>query len=160
MKIIAMYKNGEKVPDGWLIDKNGVPTNDPKDYREGGVLLPFGGYKGYGLAMMVEFFASVLSGAGITSEAKAWNTDPDLSEGGNVGHFIMALNVGSIADKDEFVSRSELLIDRLTGAERAVGVDKIYYPGEKEKISMQNCLDSGEIDVADDTLAAIEELLN
>lgn len=157
MKVIAMHKNGEKLPDGWLIDKNGVPTNDPADYRNGGVLLPFGGYKGYGLALMVELMAAALSGANTLSRAKAWNVVPS-DEGGSLGHFFMALDVSKITDKDEFISRAEQVIDEITGSKLAEGADKIYYPGEKEKISKEACLASGTVEVADDVLAAIEAL--
>ena len=158
MKIIAMQKTGEKVPDGWMIDKDGNPTNDPNEYGKGAVLIPFGGYKGYGLSMMVELF-SALSGANTLHNIKAWNKTPS-EEGGSVGHFFMAVDISKMTDKDEYVSRVEGILDELANSELAKSADKIYYPGEKEKISLAACQKSGTVEVADATLAAIDALLS
>ncbi len=61
------------VPDGWVIGKDGKPTNDPRQLRQGGALLPMGGpdggYKGYGLAVMVEILCGLLTGLGFGVEA-------------------------------------------------------------------------------------------
>ena len=159
MKIIAMYKNGEKVPEGWMIDKDGNPSTNPGDYLEGGTLLPFGGYKGYGLAMMVELLAASLSGANCLGDAKAWNVVPG-KDGGSIGHLFMAIDVSKITDTADFIRRNERIIDGIAASKLAVGADKIYYPGEKEKISKEACLKIGTIDVNDETLAAINNLYN
>ena len=157
MKILAMLKNGERIPDGWFVDKLGRPSNNGEDFRNGGVLLPFGGYKGYGLAIMVEMLAGVLPGAANPATVKAWNKVPQ-ENGGNVGHFFMALDISKITDRDAFISRAEALIDELATAKLAEGADKIYYPGEKEKISKDACLAKGEVEVSDAILEAIEKL--
>ena len=158
MKIIAMMKEGRLAPDGWLIDKDGRPSNNPKDYLDGGVLLPFGGYKGYGLALMVETFAAALSGSAMTKNVHAWNKNPETC--GNVGHFFMALDVSKICDKDEYISRVEGLIEEIASADLAEGADKIYYPGEKEQILKNECLTAGTVEVKDEILAEIEALYN
>ena len=158
MKIIQMQNEGKSVPDGWMIDKHGKPTNDPNEYGNGAVLIPFGGYKGYGLAMMVELFAA-LSGSNTLYGIKAWNKEPS-DEGGNVGHFFMALDISKLTDKDEYVARVESVLDELAAKELAEGATKIYYPGEKEKISLAACMESGTVEVADDTIAAIDALLD
>ena len=157
MKIIAMKKNGERLPDGWIIDKTGRPSNDPSDYTSGGVLLPFGGHKGYGLAVMVELLAAALPGAGVLSQAKAWNKEP-AEEGGNVGHFIMAIDPSKLTDRDEFISRVEGAIDEIISSPRAEGADRIYYPGEKEKISKAAHLASDSVELPDDVIEAINAL--
>lgn len=74
----------KKVPEGWMLDAEGHPSDNPKDYLDGGVLLTFGGYKGYGLALMVEMFAAVLSGSAVTKDVHACNNISGKS--GNVGH--------------------------------------------------------------------------
>ena len=59
-KIGVAMARGEPVPPGWLIDADGKPTTDPRKLRQGGALLPLGGaegYKGYGLAAIVEIFS-------------------------------------------------------------------------------------------------------
>ena len=158
MKIIKMQNDGVPVPDGWMIDKEGVPSNNAADYLAGGTLLPFGGYKGYGLALMVEAFAATLSGAAMTKDVHAWNSTPGTS--GNVGHFFMALDVSKMGSKDEYIARIENMIDEIASSKLAKGVDKIYFPGEKEQISRKACLDAGLVNVDDATLADIEALYN
>ncbi len=64
-KLRDAVKRGESIPATWATDRGGRPTTDPKAAIEG-FLLPFGGYKGYGLAVMVDLFAGVLSGASYT----------------------------------------------------------------------------------------------
>jgi len=156
MKIIQMLEEKKAVPDGWMIDKDGRPSNNPADYMAGGVLLPFGGYKGYGLALMVETFAAVLSGAATTHNVHAWNATPGTS--GNVGHFIMALDVSKICDAEEYAKKVEGIIDEIKASELAEGADMIYYPGEKEKFARAKCLEEDAVFVADSTMALIEEV--
>jgi len=156
MKIIQMLEENKQVPNGWMIDKDGRPSNNPADYMEGGVLLPFGGYKGYGLALMVETFAAVLSGAATTHNVHAWNSVPGAS--GDVGHFIMALDVSKIGNAENYAKRVEGIIDEIKGSQLAEGADMIYYPGEKEHNSVAKCLEEGTVFVADSTLALIEEV--
>ena len=158
MKIIQMQNEGKSVPDGWMIDKDGRPSNNPADYLAGGTLLPFGGYKGYGLALMVEAFAATLSGAAMTRDVHAWNSTPGTC--GNVGHFFMALDVSKIGSTEEYVKRIEGMIDEISSSKLAVGADKIYYPGEKEQIAKAKCISEGEVEVNDATLADIEALVN
>ena len=155
MKIIQMLEEKKQVPNGWMIDKDGHPSNNPADYMEGGVLLPFGGYKGYGLALMVETFAAVLSGAATTHNVHAWNSVPGAS--GNVGHFILALDISKICNPESYAKRVEGIIDEIKGSQLAEGADMIYYPGEKERNSVAKCLEEGSVFVADSTLALIEE---
>jgi len=156
MKIIQMLEEKKQVPNGWMIDKDGRPSNNPADYIDGGVLLPFGGYKGYGLALMVETFAAVLSGAATTHNVHAWNSVPGKS--GNVGHFIMALDVSKISNAENYAKRVEGIIDEIKGSQLAEGADMIYYPGEKERYAVAKCLEEGTVFVADSTLALIEEV--
>ena len=157
MKIIKMHNEGKQVPDGWMIDKDGVPSNTPADYLEGGILLPFGGYKGYGLALMVETFAATLSGAAMTNNVHAWNMTEGAS--GNVGHFFMALDISKMQSLEEYVARIEGMIEEIASSKLARGADKIYYPGEKEQILRSRCLESGLVEVDDAVLADIDALL-
>ena len=96
---------GLPAPDGWVLDKEGNPSNDPKIAREkGGFLTSLGGspenssYKGYGLAAMVNILGSCLSGATLI-------TDPQHTRkprGMDIGHFFMAIDPGIFRDGDDF----------------------------------------------------------
>jgi LDH2 family malate/lactate/ureidoglycolate dehydrogenase len=120
---------------------------------KGGTLLPFGGYKGYGLAMLVETLAAVTSGAAIAKDVHAWNSNPE--KGGNTGHFFMALDLNKLGNADEFKDKVDGLIDQIKSAKKAKGVEKIYFPGEIESEKMKKCLESGYVEILDDTMQAI-----
>ena len=155
-KVIALEKEGKPVPLGWIIDKNGNPTTDASEYMKGGTLMPFGGYKGYGLAMMVEIFAATLSGAAMTKDVHAWNTNSEV--GGNVGHMFMAIDLSKFSSPEEYAKRVEALIDEIKASRKADGVEKIYYPGEIEKDRLEACLKEGSVEILDSTMEAISEL--
>ena len=152
-KVIRLEKEGKPVPLGWIIDKNGNPTTDASEYMKGGTLLPFGGYKGYGLAMMVEVLAGTMSGAAMTGDVHAWNQNPDV--GGNVGHLFVAMDLEKLGDPLAYGARVEKMIDEIKAAKKAEGVEKIYYPGEIEQEKLAKCLADGFLEISDETMAAI-----
>ena len=153
-KVVQLANEGKSVPLGWIIDKNGRNTTDPSEYEKGGTLLPFGGYKGYGLAMMVETLAATLSGAAMTKNVHAWNTSPDT--GGNVGHFFMALDIERLGNADDYKSRVDDMIDEIKNSKKAEGIDKIYYPGEIEMEKLKKCTADGYVIIADETMESVE----
>ena len=155
-KVVQMDKEGKKLPDGWIIDKNGNPTNDPSEYEKGGTLLPFGGYKGYGMAMMVETLAATLSGAAMTKNVHAWNENPE--EGGNVGHFFMALDIEKMGDAASYKKRVDDMIDEIKESKKAPGVEKIFYPGEIEMGKLEKCISEGFVEIADETMESVERV--
>jgi len=155
-KIVQMDKEGKKLPLGWIIDKDGRETTNPADYELGGTLMPFGGYKGYGMAMMVETLAATLSGAAMTKNVHAWNTNPDC--GGNVGHFFMAIDISKLGDPDAYKDRVDAMIDEIKGAKKAQGCQEVFFPGEIEQRKMANCLAEGVVDILDDTMESVERV--
>ncbi len=155
-KIVQMDKEGKKLPEGWIIDKDGNPTTDPGEYEKGGTLLPFGGYKGYGMAMMVETLAATLSGAAMTKNVHAWNTDENC--GGNVGHFFMAIDISKLGSPDEYKKRVDDMIDEIKNSKKAEGIEKIYYPGEIEMEKLAKCLNDGFVEIADETMESVERV--
>ncbi len=150
-KIIKLAEEGKPCPPGWIIDKDGNDTTDASAYEKGGVLLPFGGYKGYGMAMMVETMAAALSGAAMTKDVHAWNVNP--AENGNVGHFFMAMDIKA----QNFEARMEEMITEIKSSEKAVGASEIFYPGEIEAGRQAACEAEGMVDVAEETLEAMAE---
>lgn len=155
-KVVQMDKEGKKLPDGWIIDKDGNPTNDPSEYEKGGTLLPFGGYKGYGMAMMVETLAATLSGAAMTKNVHAWNETPE--EGGNVGHFFMALDIEKMGDAASYKKRVDDMIDEIKESKKAPGVEKIFYPGEIEMGKLEKCISEGFVEIAEETMESVERV--
>ena len=154
-KVIKAAKDGVPLPDGWLIDKDGNQTNDAKQYELGGTLLPFGGYKGYGLAMMVEVLAAALSGSAMTKNVHAWNDIEGKS--GNVGHFFIALDVKKMVSADCFEKRVENMIDEIKSSRKAKNINTIYFPGEIENIKYRGCSEKGLIEINDQTMLAFAQ---
>ena len=127
-KVALAHNLGEPVPDGWLIDSRGRPTNDPGVILEDppGSLLPLGGpvgYKGFGLGLAVEALAGALSGAGCT--------DWDRIRGGNAV-FLNVINVASFARPEIFHAQMQGFLERIKASPRAPGFDEIRIPGERE----------------------------
>ena len=128
-KIIVADIEGRPVPLGWALDSSGKPTTNAKEALLG-ALLPLGGYKGSGLAIIVDVFSAVLSGAMTSPHVNELRFDPD--KGQNVGFFFGAIDVGSFEDVDVFKTRIDQLIDELKGCQKMEGVEEIFMPGEIE----------------------------
>lgn len=129
-KLILAAEEGKSIPDGYLLTKDGKPTNDPSEIYKGGIMLPVGDHKGYGFAVMVEMMTSLLGGDGLLSSIHSWNTVPGRDAGS--AHCFMAINPKYFGGLEPFVARTEKMIDELKSSNLAPGVDKIRYPGEKE----------------------------
>lgn len=113
---------GKPLPEGLAIDAGGKPITDPAKVSEG-ALLPFGGPKGFGLSLMVETLAGIITGAGVgKGVASLYN---DFTRTGDNGHFLMALDVARWMDLDSYHARFEGLV----AAIKASG-DGVLLPGE------------------------------
>ena len=130
-KVAMAADEGKRIPLGWMLDREGNPTTDPWSYANGGTMVPFGGYKGYGLSMMVESLAGILSGAALLKDIHAWNKDPETC--GNVGHCFLSIDPGRINPGFDVAKRAEEMICQLRGHRRSPGVEHIYFPGEIEQ---------------------------
>ncbi len=129
-KIVQAYREGQKIPLGWGMDKEGNYTDDPLTALTSGIQPPLAGYKGYGLAMLVEIFSGVMTGArfGKATVGKTWKPENKL----NVGHFFMAMNPAMFVSLEEFKNRIELLIADVKSVQLMDGIERVYVPGEIE----------------------------
>ncbi|MCL1999809.1 MAG: Ldh family oxidoreductase [Planctomycetes bacterium] len=138
--ILLAIKNGLSIPDGWAVDKDGNPTNDAQAAYDG-LVLPVGGYKGYGLTLIGCILGGVLSGAAIGDQVTDLYGDFDRNQ--NVGGFMWALDIAAIMPVAEFKARMDGLIQQLRAARKMPGVDRIYVPGEKEYLTKEDNLKNG-----------------
>ncbi|CDX14571.1 putative malate dehydrogenase [Mesorhizobium sp. ORS 3324] len=123
-KLELAIARGEEIPKGWLIDAEGHPTTDPRDYRNGGVLMPLGGaegHKGSGLAAIVELLCRLLTGPG--SGAK-------LADREKFGCFLAVFNVAAFRPLDEFKKEVADFAQRLKSAAPSEDSSGVFYPGE------------------------------
>jgi LDH2 family malate/lactate/ureidoglycolate dehydrogenase len=128
-KVRRAAQRGEPIPLGWALDKEGRPTTDAQAGYEG-VVLPVGGVKGSGLALMMEILAGVMSGANFGGEVRNQYFDFDAPQ--NVGHCFIALRPDMFMPLQDYIARMEALATRAKATERAEGVDEILLPGEPE----------------------------
>ncbi len=128
-KIILAEKEGKSIPEGWAVDKSGNPTTDSRAALEGAV-LPLGGPKGSALALMVDIFSGVLTGACWGPHLNSmWS---DFKDPQQVGHFIGAINIKGFMPPDQFQERIKQLIKEIKGVPAAPGFKEVYLPGEIE----------------------------
>jgi uncharacterized oxidoreductase len=117
-------ERGEPVAEGLIRDADGRMSTDPDDFYAGGMLLPVGGHKGYGLSVMIELVGGVLGGAGIASMA---------GYTGDFGTVLLAFRIDTFQPADEFRARSEEFCHHLTATTPADGHDEVLVPGEPEE---------------------------
>jgi LDH2 family malate/lactate/ureidoglycolate dehydrogenase len=152
-KIHLARQRGEQIPEGWALDEQGASTTSP-DAALAGVTLPMAGHKGYGIALMMDVLAGVLSGSGFGPDVAG----PFQSEKpGRVGHFVLALNIEAFISLEEFDQRQEELIASIKRNKLAEGAAEILYPGEREALLADTSAKNG-IDLPGETIAALEVL--
>jgi LDH2 family malate/lactate/ureidoglycolate dehydrogenase len=126
-KVKTKAQRGEMMPHGWMMDREGEPLLDPRRADEG-FLLPIGGYKGYGLALVFGLLAGTLNGAAMGRDVVDFNKDDTTPT--NTGHAIVALDVKAFGDVTDFKRRVDALVRDLRASERMPGVDAVRIPGE------------------------------
>ena len=140
-KIQKAADEGKKIPLGWAVDKEGKPTEDPNEALKGS-LLPIGGYKGYGLAMVIDILSAIISQSayGLNIGDKF---DPNCTDPERIGHFMLAIDVSKFLDLDTFKKSMDEYIDTMKNTEKAVGVEEIYVPGEIEFLRAEKIKETG-----------------
>lgn len=138
-KIFLAAQRREKIPPTWALNAEGEPTDDPHEAMTG-VLLPVGGYKGYGLALVMQVLSSVLSGStfGPTMPPMA---NPSQPQGH--GHFFLALDIAHFIPVEEFRHSMAQVVAEQRDVPLAKGIDRIYLPGEIEHLKRQERLHNG-----------------
>lgn len=140
-KIVLAGKRGESIPAGWAADRNGVETTDPAEALDGGTLLPFSGPKGFGLAVVVDVLAGVLTGAGFGKTV--YSPFHDFDHPQQVGHFFMVLDPERFLGREIYNNRISTLVRDILESPRAPGVDKLYLPGGIEAQTQERRLREG-----------------
>ena len=138
LKVVQYQKAGKKVPNGWVVDADGLPTNDPKGNEFS--MCPMSAHKGYCLAFLVETLTTVLSGGSF--DIKSWLFGPPESQS-NLGHTMLVIDVNKMMDPMQFAQRLEEYTRQIVDAPKAVGSDKIFYPGEPNWINYDKAVQDG-----------------
>ena len=127
-KVKIKAQRNETMPEGWMMDRQGNALTDPKRADEG-FLLPIGGPKGYGLALMFGLLAGTLNGAAFGSDVVDFNRD--FSTLTNTGHLIVAVNIAAFADVPAFKMKVDEIWELMKSSPLLPGFDEIRLPGER-----------------------------
>ena len=147
-RIMMAMKRGERIPEGWALDRNGKPTTDPKEAIEHGSLFAIGGAKGTMLALSFELICAALTGAAIGPEA-----DSFFSEEGNrprIGQAFMAIDPGGLAGMKTYWERTEAVVAAM------LSDPEVRLPGARRFASEESAKKG--VEVPDDLMAQIEKL--
>jgi len=150
-KIALSVARGEQIPQGWIIDAEGRHTTDPTQYRKGGALLPLGGsegYKGSGLAAMVEVLCGLLTGLGFGVEPTGRHND---------GTFMAVFNVAAFRPLKDFEKEVGEFARYLKATPPSEGSPGVFYPGEIEYIREKKRRAEG-IEIEDATWDKLKQL--
>jgi L-2-hydroxycarboxylate dehydrogenase (NAD+) len=130
-KIRLKAQRNEPMPEGWMIDRQGQPLTDPKRASEG-FLVPVGGPKGYGLALMFGLLAGTLNGAAFGRDVVDYTVDSKTAS--NTGQAIMAVDIGAFADVQAFKQDVDEVWDVMKSSPTLPGVDEVRLPGERSEM--------------------------
>jgi len=147
-RIMMAMKRGERIPEGWALDRNGKPTTDPKEAIEHGSLFPIGGAKGAMLALMFELICAALTGSAIGAEA-----DSFFSEEGNkprIGQAFIAIDPSGLSGMNTYWERTETIVGTM------LADPEVRLPGAR-RFAAETSAKKG-IEVPDELIAQIEKL--
>jgi len=120
---------GDQLPRNVAADEYGEPTRDPEEAVQ---LLPLGGYKGFGLSMVVELFNGLLSGMDVGRNVSEMYGE-DISNRRNLGHYYAAFDIDAFVDSNEFKQRLQKLAESIRNEPRRGEETPNYVPGDPEK---------------------------
>src|SRR6266516_3239344 len=155
-KVFAAATLGRTIPAQWLLDANAQPTTDPTLFSHAASLTPLGGYKGYGIAVLIEVLSAVLTGASIRWQVLSWSfSDPSKPTGH--GAAFIAINIVPFMPVEQFKERMDQTIREIRAAEKSGGAERIYLPGEMEWSRRDKALAEG-MDLPADVVASLRDL--
>ncbi|WP_045522655.1 ureidoglycolate dehydrogenase [Neobacillus niacini] len=137
-KVLNAKEYGKQIPSDWGIDEDGNPTTDPGKVA---YLSPFGGAKGYGLAMVVEIFSGLLSGSAFGPQIPKMFAD--YKKMLDIGHFFMAIDPAKFTMAETFLDNMDLMIRQIHSLVPAKGFTKVLVPGEIEAMQEEKRKNEG-----------------
>ena len=151
-KLEILQRKNQQAPTGWIQKKNGDPSLNPHELKDGGALLPLGGdrdhgsHKGFCLGAWVDIFSAVLSGANYgpwVPPFVSFLAPPTDPVGEGIGHFVGAMRVDAFRPADEFKHHMDNWITRFRSAKTVEGEASVIIPGDPERESEAERTTSG-----------------
>ena len=165
-KLEILQRKAQPAPTGWIQDKQGQPSTNPKEVSLGGALLPLGGdythgsHKGYCLGAVVDIFSAVFSGANYGPWVPPFVSflDPPADPvGQGIGHFLGAMRIDAFRSADEFKQHIDRWITTFRQAQVAEGHERVLIPGDPERATEARRREEG-IPLLDAVVADLTEL--
>jgi LDH2 family malate/lactate/ureidoglycolate dehydrogenase len=138
-KIRLAEKKGISIPFGWALDPDGQPTQDPSLAMKG-TLLPIGGPKGYGLALIVDILSGVMTGSDYGSHVPSTQ---DMDKKVTAGFLFQVIDISAFVERNQFIQDIQSLISDIRNSPKSKDVERIYLPGEIEWLNKQKRLAQG-----------------
>ena len=154
LKVIQAKKDGNKIPNTWIVDKDGRPTDNPDNYPKEGAMLPMAGHKGYGLALMVDLLTGVLAngGSSLTGEIDSWLFN--MKKPNNVSQTFVVIDISKFISVEDYKERTKQIGDIIHGTAKVSGVERLYLPGEMEWDKFSN----NTLELPEDVVDSLTEL--
>ena len=153
-KIRRAERLQEAIPPGWALDASGAPTTDPAAAMKG-TLLPIGGPKGYGLALMIDVLAGMLSGSQYGPRVKTFHQPVGPT---GIGVCMIAVEIERFMPRDQFTSLMQGYLTSIKESKKAKGTSRIFLPGEIELEREKKSLAEG-IDLSAAVVGKLNQLL-
>lgn len=153
-KIRLAAQDGRDIPATWATDAAGEPTTDPVAALHG-MLLPAGGPKGYGLALVIDVLTGVLSGGGFGAGVRGLYADTSVPN--DCAHFFLAVDPAAFGSAADFSRNALRLAEEIEASPVRPGVDRVYLPGQLERERGEAASRTG-IPIDDGVLAALQKL--
>ena len=141
-KLEILQRKKLTAPEGWVQTKEGKPSTNANEVKNGGALLPLGGdrehgsHKGYALGAIVDIFSAVLSGANYgpwVPPFPAYVPMPQNMPGDGIGHFFGAMRIDAFRTSEDFKRNMDNWIQRFRTSKTVEGEDRVYIPGDSER---------------------------
>jgi ureidoglycolate dehydrogenase (NAD+) len=136
--ILHAKEQGKSIPDNWGIDGDGAPTKDPHKVE---AMTPYGGYKGYGLALVIDVLTGVLMGAKYGPHINAMYGDYDKPR--ELASLMIAIDPSTFTSADAFKAQMDAMVDDLHSQPPGPGFEQVLVPGEPQLILEKANLKSG-----------------
>lgn len=158
-KVEVCHRREIPIPNAWGVDSEGIETNNPSEVLNGGGLMPLGGseqtagYKGYGLAAMVEVLCGVLSGGPFAHHIRRWKSSKEIA---NLGQSFMAMNPDCFAPG--FQDRLQTMMDELRNLEPSDPSKPVLVAGDPERLNCGKVDNKGVIPYPQQLISVMDEM--
>jgi LDH2 family malate/lactate/ureidoglycolate dehydrogenase len=153
-KVKVAASNNENMPIGWMQDEKGNPITNPKNADQG-FLIPIGGPKGYGLALMIGILAGSINGAAFGKNVIDFNKDFKTTT--NTGHVLIALDIESFMPFEEFINEIDNVWNIMKSSRTMEGYSNIRLPGENRHFIFEKNTKEG-IELNEDTINKLNQI--